>query len=379
MRSIRASADRSSQLRAVVASFVFAAVSLTAAPAQAVETAPERAERRFTVMTYNVYLGANLQPLFGVETIPELIEAATTAFLHLDLVDFHDRAVAIAEQIGEQEPEVVALQEVALWQTAPFPGGTPLTTRYDFLQILMDELERQGLSYEVVSVNENFRGEAPISPAPPAVMLGVFTDRNVIIARSDLPPSELAASSPMEAVFETTLPVPFLDTTLQVERGWASVDVMIRGKTYRFFDAHFEAFNPFVRTAQVNELVQIMSESPYPVVIAGDINLYPLGARPEDAAAWALLTGAGFVDAWTEADCFEPRFTAGQTDDLDNVPSILDNTVDFVLFDSDFEIEAVDDSCDIAGEELDDRTNTVPALWPSDHAAVAVAMHIARP
>jgi hypothetical protein len=39
----------------------------------------------------------------------------------------------------------------------------------------------------------------------------------------------------------------------------------------------------------------------------------------------------------------------------------------------------VEGSCDIAGEELDDRTNTVPALWPSDHAAIVVDLHIAKP
>ena len=57
----------------------------------------------------------------------------------------------------------------------------------------------------------------------------------------------------------------------------------------------------------------------------------------------------------------------------------IDNTVDYVLFDADFEIEAVHGSCEIAGEELGDRTATVPALWPSDHAAVVVDMHIAKP
>jgi len=129
----------------------------------------------------------------------------------------------------------------------------------------------------------------------------------------------------------------------------------------------------------VNELVQIMSESPYPVVLAGDINLYPMGVRPEVATTWDVLARSGFVDAWVQADCFEPRFTAGQTDDLDNVPSILDNTVDYVLFDADDDLDAVEGSCDIAGEELDDRTNTVPVLWPSDHAAVVVDLHIAKP
>ena len=57
----------------------------------------------------------------------------------------------------------------------------------------------------------------------------------------------------------------------------------------------------------------------------------------------------------------------------------IDNTVDYVLIDADFEIEAVHGSCDIADEELDDRTATFPALRPSDHAAVVVDMHIAKP
>jgi hypothetical protein len=92
-----------------------------------------------------------------------------------------------------------------------------------------------------------------------------------------------------------------------------------------------------------------------------------------------VLGGDGFRDAWVVAECFEPRFTAGQTDDLNRVPSILDNTVDFVLFDKDFETKTVEGSCDIAGEELDDRTNTLPALWPSDHAAVVVDLRLAQP
>jgi endonuclease/exonuclease/phosphatase family metal-dependent hydrolase len=364
--------------RASVASLAVVALFLAPGRAGALEP-PELGERRFTVMSYNVYLGANLQPLFVPDlALPELIDRARTVFEHLDQVDFRVRAVALAEQIIEQQPGIIALQEVSLWQTAPLPAGTPLRTRYDFLEILLDELERQGHPYEAVVVNETFNGRLPIGLAPPT--LGVFTDRNVIIARSDLPVSELMASNPMDGVYAAALPpVTIGGTPVRVTRGWASADFMIRGKTYRLFNAHFEAFNSLVRAAQVNELVQIMSESPYPVVLAGDLNVYPQGMRAEDAAAWTLLSGAGFVDAWVVAECFEPRFTAGQTDDLVNVPSILDNTVDYVLYDADLEIEAVKDSCDIAGEELDDRTDTVPALWPSDHAAVVVEMHIARP
>ena len=196
---------------------------------------------------------------------------------------------------------------------------------------------------------------------------------------ADRPNSELTSANPMHGVFSAGIPITIGGAPVKVTRGWASIDVTADGRIYRLFDAHVEGFNDQIRLAQVAELDQIMSASPYPVVLAGDLNLYPMGVRALDDAAWGILSGAGFRDGWVDAECFEPRFTAGQTDDLNNVPSILDNTVDFVLYDADFETEPVERSCDIAGEELDDRTDTDPALWPSDHAAVIVDLRIAKP
>ncbi len=364
------------RLRAVTCALAVAvAAVVTAGPIPAQAAPPEQAERRFEVMTYNVYLGANLQPLFGISDPEELIRRAAAVFAHVDRVNFNVRAVAIARQIAEASPDVVGLQELSLWQTAPLSNPAQLTTRYDFLTILLRELERQGHPYEAISVNENFTGALPIS----FTTLGKFTDRNAILARGDLPMSELETANPMEGDFETTLPVPLGGTTIQVARGWASLDVRIRGKWYRFFDTHVEAFNPLIRLGQVRELVALMSASPFPVVFAGDLNLYPQGTRSEDQPAWNLLLGAGFVDAWPESGGAMPAYTAGQSDDLDNVPSTLNNTVDFVLHDMDGIIDAVSGSSDIVGEELDDRTDTTPPLWPSDHAGVVVSLHIAKP
>jgi len=362
-------------LRSAFAAVLITGLAAAAGPAAASATPPVRPTA--TVMTYNVYLGANLQPLFGENNPFRLIEKADAIFRHLDMVDFRVRAVAIAQQIIEQDPDVVALQEVSLWQTAPASNPSQLTTRYDFLQILLDELESQGHPFRAVSVNPNFHGQLPIDF--PITTFGVFTDRNAIIVRTDLPTSELMTSNSAEDVYDRTLDVPVGGMTVHVQRGWASIDVLFHGMPFRFFDTHFEAFDPNVRRDQVGELVQIMAASPYPIVLAGDINLYPMGVRALDDATWSLLNRAGFRDAWVVAACFEPRFTAGQTDDLNNVPSILDNTVDYVLFDKDFETKTVEHSCDIAGEELDDRTNTVPALWPSDHAAVALDLRMAKP
>jgi hypothetical protein len=39
-------------------------------------------------------------------------------------------------------------------------------------------------------------------------------------------------------------------------------------------------------------------------------------------------------------------------------------------------IDAVSGSSDIVGEELDDRTDTTPPLWPSDHAGVVVTLEL---
>ncbi len=367
---------RSRTLAGTIAGLTLAVTVLASTPARAQEDARERAERRFTVMSYNLYLGANLQPLFNEPDPIRLVQKAGEIFAHLDLVDFRVRAVAIAEQIVEQDPDAVSLQEVSLWEKKP--PGSPFETTYDFLDILLDELDRQGHPFRSVSISEHFTGTLPIDFSG---TLGRYTDRNAIIVPVDRPVSELVTSNPMDGTFEAGIPISLAGTPAKVTRGWSSADVMIRGKTYRLIDTHFEGFVPLVRTGQVHELVQIAAESPYPVVLAGDLNVYPQGMRPEDAQAWAMLSGAGFVDAWVEADCFEPRFTAGQTDDLDNVPSALDNTVDYVLFDADeaVDLDAVEDSCDIAGEELDDRTGTDPSLWPSDHAAAIVDLHIARP
>jgi endonuclease/exonuclease/phosphatase family metal-dependent hydrolase len=349
----------------------------TWSPPQAQATPPEQAKCCFEVMTYNAYLGTNLQPLFQAKDLDELRQLATRAYAHVHQVDFNLRAVAIARQIVQAEPEVVALQELSLWQEVLLSNPSELTTRYDFLQILLAELERQGHPYKVASMIDTFSSDpVPINDSEVAAVK--WTDRNAIIVRADLPASELTTANPMAAKFAAYLPLTIVGTPIKATRAWTSVDVEVRGTWFRVFDTHFEAFHPLVRLAQVGELVAIMSASPYPIVLAGDINLYPRSAgRPEDQPAWNLLTGAGFVDAWVESDGAFPAYTAGQPDDLDcRLPSTLDNTVDFVLHNADGYVDAVRHSGDIVGEVAADCTESTAHLWPSDHAGVVVALHI---
>lgn len=165
---------------------------VTGPPSAAQEGAPSVAERQFTVMTYNLYLGADLGPLFVAPPGPDLVAAAAAVYAQMVGTDFPERAEVIAREVAEESPALVGLQEVALWQTGPLSDPTQLQPTYDFLATLLGELDERGARYEPVATNVNFGGALPIS----ATTLASFTDHDVILARSDLPTSELKVSNP---------------------------------------------------------------------------------------------------------------------------------------------------------------------------------------
>lgn len=352
-----------------LASVLVAFALLVAAPSAAFAHPPEQAKRQATVATYNLYLGADLTPLFTAAPGLPLVQAAAAVHAQMIATDFPARAERIAREIAEQSPSLVGLQEVALWQTAPLSDPTQLTTTFDFLEILLDALEAEGVPYAPVATNVNFGGALPIS----GTTLASFTDRDVILARTDLPVSQLKLSNPFSANFQAALPLTIGGMPIQVPRGWSSIDVKLRGKSFRFVNTHLEAFSPLIRMLQAQELVGWMATSPLPVVLAGDLNTL----RGDLADAYGIFLGAGFVDAWVEAMGDDPGFTAGQRADLLNFPSELDHTVDYIMHNRDGNLRAKKGSGEILGEEDQDRTDS--GLWPSDHAGVSVTLRIAKP
>jgi endonuclease/exonuclease/phosphatase family metal-dependent hydrolase len=352
-----------------IVSAVLALLVLTAVPTGADEAAPPIAERRFTAMTYNLYLGADLSPIFVAPPGPPLVQAAGQVFAQMVQTNFPERAEVIAREIVEESPDVIGLQEVALWETAPLSNNPQFQTFQDFRTILLAELEERGGDYEAVATNVNFSGALPIS----ATTLARLTMRDVILVRSDLPTSELKVSNPTSQNFEAKLPLSIGGNPILVLRGWSSVDVKLRGKSYRFVNTHLEAFSALIRNLQAQELVAAVSGSPLPVVLVGDLNSLPTDLT----GAYGIMLGAGFVDAWVETMDGAPGFTAGQAANLLNLPSLLDHTVDYVMHNEDPLVDGVTRSGDIVGEELVDRTPS--GLWPSDHAGVSVTLHIATP
>jgi hypothetical protein len=105
-----------------------------------------------TVMTWNIYLGGNInRPIRAAfdRTGPEGVLALGHANHELrDVVDrtgFATRSRLLADEISAARPDLIGLQEVALWRHGPMQLdqiGRPNATEvdYDFLAILLADL-----------------------------------------------------------------------------------------------------------------------------------------------------------------------------------------------------------------------------------------------
>jgi len=102
-----------------------------------------------SVMTRNLYLGADLTPALKAESLGEFVAANGQILREVTANDFPTRAKGLAQEILSEKPDLVGLQEVALWRTGP-PDLTPVLTgqptatavRYDYLAELLAELNR---------------------------------------------------------------------------------------------------------------------------------------------------------------------------------------------------------------------------------------------
>jgi endonuclease/exonuclease/phosphatase family metal-dependent hydrolase len=340
-----------------------ATVALLAATAPAADGAVRApaASEKVEVASYNLYLGGDVGTLLapGIDTTAEFIAAAAALWQSVVATNFPERAEAIADLLAKDNPDVVGLQEVALWETAPF-GATALAPTYDFLAVLRAELAERGAPYKVLVTNTNF--VSPIVPLPPPIGLQVrLSDRDVIIARSDLPKSQLKTSNASSRTFTARVPITLPTGAAEVVRGWSTIDVKTGGMKYRFANTHLEAFSDTIRDLQAVQLARVLRRSPYPVVLVGDLN-----ADPGTGSARILKRTVGMADAWAKGK--GSGYTAGQDDLLRNDPSTLSRRIDFVFYESDREPDFAAKKAHVIGEAAADRTAT--GLWPSDHAGV---------
>src|ERR1051325_11542242 len=308
-----------------------AATALLAVPvARAEQPHPFAADRQVTVNTQNLYLGTDLNPIFGAPSLPALFAAVGAGWAQVQSNDFPARAQAIADEIAASNPDLVGLQEATLYRTDVPPDGpaTPAeTVAYDFIQLLQDALAQRGLSYERVGTFDGTDVELPAGLPP---LLDVrFTDRVTLLARSDERTADLKLSNPQSGTYPTALTINTVAGPITAPRGWVSVDVKIRGKSFRFITTHLEAFSPLVRNPQAAELLAGPAATDLPVVAVGDFNSGPGG----DPTAYGILLNGGFSDAWPDGD----GLTCCHATDLHNPSPVLTKRIDLVLTRGGFE------------------------------------------
>ncbi|WP_232490282.1 endonuclease/exonuclease/phosphatase family protein [Neobacillus cucumis] len=316
----------------------------------------------FSFLTWNIYFGASLTPAVG-NTPAELPQRVTEIFRQFQATNFPVRARAIADQIARKNPDIIGLQEAAIWQLL-LPQNSKVVVEYDFVSILLKELKKRGLHYQVLAIVDNTDVTVPSSTG-----FNVrFLDRDVTLARKD---SGLKFSNIQTNNFEAFLPVPVGGMIVNTLSGWASVDVEIFGKKFRLVNTHLQPVSPLepitlqVQLAQAAELLTGPAATELPLVFIGDFN------SPSDGSgiAYNNLISAGFKDAWKIAGKGD-GLTCCQDADLLNLTSQLFVRIDLILFRGDFKVKKVD----VVGEEQEDRTPT--ALWPSDHAGVFGSLHL---
>lgn len=317
-----------------------------------IPTKRHHGHKGLTIMTWNIYFGADLTPL--INTTPEEVpEAVTEVFDQVVQTDFPARAKAIAKQICLADPDLIGLQEVALW-TVQSAASTQIIS---FLKILLKELRRRGLYYGVIAVNKNFRNQLPSSTGD---IVGLL-DRDVILAKCHTP---MMLSNIQEHHYQTNLVAPVGDEPFTILRGWSSVDIHLCHEKFRLVNTHLESESQDIRFAQAKELIKRAGDTNLPLVLIGDYNTNAEGTA---SPTYDMLIKKGFTDAWRVAGQGS-GFTAAQARDLLNKVSTLSERIDLILYNKGFCV------CRINTIGNKQRNRTPNGLWPSDHAGVVATL-----
>jgi endonuclease/exonuclease/phosphatase family metal-dependent hydrolase len=342
------------------------------------------------VLTHNVYLGGDTGPLYSLdfpnpaEDTPQELAAKTGALLaavngfwiEVQASDPHGRAAAIAAEIAEHDPHVVALQEVARYARVDLSAGQPVPVDgRDFRAALEAALAGYGLSYDVVIEQVNTTGQLPLG-----IDLGTGQFTSVLafeLGELTLVRSDVKVLEAESAEYGASLALG----PVSVDRGWSRVRVKDGGMPFDVVNTHLEVQGERdVHDAQAAELIhQVLGGLRGMTVLAGDLNSDQIGAQDESNDAWtptyAFMRDAGFADAWVESGNAGDGATCCHAQTLDNPTTDFYERIDFVLmrrpggaWSSNAAAGMSVDSFEIVGDESGDRT--AGGLWPADHAGL---------
>jgi hypothetical protein len=332
------------------------------------------ADQPIVVMSRNLYLGADLDALLDPSAnLPAALAAALNQVLY---TDFAARAKELAQEIHDVQPHLVGLQEVTRYvifdaggNPIPFPGF-PI----DFLLVLQAELAALGDNYSLAWKQDHVSLVFPLDAILGFPSFVSYDDADAILARADVPTWNETGGH-----FPTQQELAVGGFAFENLRGWAQVDASINGTELRFATTHLEIqmFSD-VQEAQASELVDILSDSPLPVVLVGDFNSAANHDAPEESqtGSYKAIRRAGYKDLWLREPHSVGGATCCQLADLSNTTSLLNQRLDIVFVRWGKAGFGGQSQVTLVGNETSDIF-THPfgyTLWPSDHAGIAAWM-----
>jgi endonuclease/exonuclease/phosphatase family metal-dependent hydrolase len=320
-------------------------------------------DRDVTVMTRNLYLGADIITAAAATSLDDLKLRATAIFGTVQQTNFPVRAKAIAREIDANDPDLVGLQEVALWRRTP-DGVTNAVKDanqvvYDFLAILQKEIKARGLSYRAAVSKQEADFEVPTSLNYDIRL----TMRDVILVRSGKG-AKVKVAKTLKGNFADKLTVNVPSGPIESLRGWTAIDARAGERSFRFVNTHLEAYGGELREKQAKQLLRgPLASKKKDIILVGDLNSDTRDPNPEGLAIKAIR-GAGFVDAFKKAPA-----TSGQDEKLDNPTSKLKRYIDHIM--SRPTLRTI--RTKVVGNRPADR---VSGLWPSDHAGTVATLRL---
>ena len=326
-----------------------------------------------TVMTRNLDASTDLNYILAATDQASLLAGTAATLAQIKASGIPGRAARVADEIAANQPDLIALQEVTLWRTGPLLQPPATEVMHDQLDLLMTELSRRKLSYGIVAVQSLLDAEAPVPGEGVDLRL---TDRNVILARTDLPQSQFDITKVQANRYSTIFQFgsPLLGQFVE-PAGWISVDLVVSQTKVRFVNTHLETTavpqGDQIQMAQVTELLAALASPGMPVILAGDFNANA-EVGPEHTGAVQKILAAGFSDCWKSANIGDPGYTWPLFgEDQASGPALPNERIDLIFSNSGVPLWFGRDPNVLSAE----RTGAT-APWASDHAGLVVKLRV---
>jgi endonuclease/exonuclease/phosphatase family metal-dependent hydrolase len=327
-------------------------------------------DSEITVMTQNLYFGAELAPIFQALSPSAMLRAVAEAWAQVEASMIEERAERIAEVIAASTPDLVALQEAAQW----FHGSeSSLTIKYDFLALILRALSERGFFYIPIAIGQNFDRAAPTGIGAECIRI---VDRDAILLRISGTKMQVKPWNIEQGRFGRLMDVvsPVIGM-LEIPRGWLAVDASAGGRNFRFVNTHLESYSASVQIGQTAELIGGPVNTGLPVILAGDFNSDAnLDASDSSAnqmaRAYADLIAAGMKDSWAAINPDDAGNTCCPYAKLRDAQRELSSRIDLIFTRGD--ITAV--AARLVAESAESLTPS--ELWPSDHAGVIATLRL---